>query len=215
MKYSKLQILFFMCWVQISCYTVIQKSEPLAKRTEQSSESVSVLEGIVKYHDGGNTQETHYHKGFILKQYYWNRNSPPTRRSVLYLEGSIDSSYMNRPVRIEGYYRIPELAPGKVNSAPDYTSEMYIRIMKIDSIKSLAEYAPGIVNVKFDKTISRTEAEEFLNGLGLNVHRFNSFHAIHWVTLKVPVGQENMWVDSLMTYPIIQYSELDYIMHIN
>jgi hypothetical protein len=83
------------------------------------------------------------------------------------------------------------------------------------SIKSQYEYAPGIVSVKFDKTISRIEAEHFLKNLGLNAKSFDLFKSIHWVTVIVPIGLENKWVDSLKTYPIIKYSELDYISHIN
>jgi hypothetical protein len=128
--------------MQLSCYTIVQKSETPARRIEPPNmpganveNNISIVEGIVGYHGGGNTRETHYHEGFILQNYNWIANPPSTQRSVMYLEGPIDSSYIDKQVRIEGIYRIPMREPRMPDSAPDYTSEMYILIKRIQILQ--------------------------------------------------------------------------------
>ena len=128
--------------MQLSCYTIVQKSETSARRNEQPplqavnvESNISIVEGTVGWHGGGNTRETHYREGFILQYYSWIVNPPPTQRSVMYIEGSIDSSYIYERVRIEGIYRIPMHEPRTPDSAPDYTSEMYIQVKNIQIIR--------------------------------------------------------------------------------
>jgi hypothetical protein len=124
--------------MQLSCYTIVEKSETSSRRVERAPVSavnvepiISIVEGIVGYYSGINTRETYYHEAFILQQYNWMVNPPPIQRSVMYLEGSIDSSYMNKRVRIEGVYHIPMYEPRMPDSGPNYTSEMYFQIKDI------------------------------------------------------------------------------------
>lgn len=91
----------------------------------------SIVDGIVSYHGGGNTRETHYHAGFVLTYPRWGANGPEHPAAVIYLIGAIDSSYMNRHIRVEGTYQIPTHEPRFPGAAPDYTSEMYMRISKL------------------------------------------------------------------------------------
>ena len=123
------------------CYTNIQRSqnssgsnESPATSSGESQPLTSIVEGIVEVHGGANTAETHYHPGFILTQFSWVTNPPQYSASVMYLVGSVDNSYLHKRVRVEGTYQLPSREPRAPGSAPDYTSEMYLRIENIQII---------------------------------------------------------------------------------
>jgi hypothetical protein len=123
----------------VGCYTTFPETrqqerrsrEPTIPRTNPSLE-YSIVDGTIAYHRGGNTRETKYHPGFILINRKWILNPPPVMREVMYLRGPVDSSYMNRFVRIHGSLRIPKYIGNDPVWGPDYTSEM---TMIIDSIE--------------------------------------------------------------------------------
>ena len=89
----------------------------------------STIEGIVKYkaHAGG-TREAFYPSGFILTDYQWIVSAPRKNPSVLYLIGAVDSSLIDRRVRIEGEYTIPTKIVG---GAPDYSSKLHFNVVKV------------------------------------------------------------------------------------
>jgi hypothetical protein len=63
-------------------------------------------------------------------------------------------------------------------------------------------YVSGEVAVNFADTVTLAEAESFVRSLNLNPMNLTSFEndPPHWGTIGVPIGMEQSWADSLMTY---------------
>lgn len=120
------------------CYTVVDKSALILEDTKKSNTNNDteksiiddcIIEGIVNYVGFlGNTQETFYPSGYVLKDYKWFISLPPNISGRIYIKGNIDSSYIDKRVQIKGYY---EQRKKHLSSAPDYTSIIYIIPEKI------------------------------------------------------------------------------------
>jgi hypothetical protein len=61
------------------------------------------------------------------------------------------------------------------------------------------------LNVSFVDTLSQNQAEEFVVSLNLTVSNFSQYNnsSPHIGLVKTPTGQEQKWIDSLLTYPIV------------
>jgi len=119
------------------CYTTIPRSEgekgsanSVSSPKGERSNQYSVAEGVVGYRGEGNVRETHYSSGFILESREWIVNPPPERRDVVYLVGAIDSSYLNRAVRVKGLITLDQLY-----NSPDRTSQMWMNVDSIEIIE--------------------------------------------------------------------------------
>lgn len=120
------------------CYTVVDKSALRLEDTKKSNTNNDteksiiddcIIEGTVNYVGFlGNTQETFYPSGYVLKDYKWFISLPPNISGRIYIKGNIDSSYIDKRVQIKGYY---EQRKKNLSSAPDYTSIIYIIPEKI------------------------------------------------------------------------------------
>jgi hypothetical protein len=62
------------------------------------------VEGTVFYFVGGGTVEMIYPPGFRLQNYHWFNQNPDSALPV-YVSGAIDSSYIDKFVRVYGTYR--------------------------------------------------------------------------------------------------------------
>jgi hypothetical protein len=63
----------------------------------------------------------------------------------------------------------------------------------------------GVVIVYFVDSVSIERAEQFIEGLHLSIIDFSRYdlRSPHEGSVRVPVGEELMWRDSLRTYPIV------------
>jgi hypothetical protein len=106
---SILSLIFLVIITQLeSCYTIIKKPEPSPNETleqqfysEARATGESVIEGTVNYIEDARTARGHY---FILKNFLWRFNYPSYQCDV-YLNGNVDSSYINNHVLILGTYQ--------------------------------------------------------------------------------------------------------------
>ncbi len=132
MKYITL---IFLALSLNSCYTVVDKSS--IKNDGTSGKNVSkekfIIEGTVKYlsYQNGIT-EAFYPPGYILTNYQQFIALPPNISQVIYIEGEIDSSYINKRVKIEGYYKIRK---NNLSYIPDNTIIIDVIAQKIFIIK--------------------------------------------------------------------------------
>jgi hypothetical protein len=65
------------------------------------------------------------------------------------------------------------------------------------------EIVSGKIAANFVDTVSQAEAEMFILGLNLTVVDLSRVETdpLHYGIIGVPIGDEQLWVDSLMTYP--------------
>lgn len=65
-------------------------------------------------------------------------------------------------------------------------------------------YEPGMVEIKFTKNVLKPDAEKFIQGFNLVLKDFaDQNDSTHLGLVEVPIGQEQIWVDSLKTYTSI------------
>ena len=69
--------------------------------TPASTKTILGAEGTVIYYPGGGTVELFLPPGFMIKVSRWNTEYPDSAK-VTYLSGRIDSSYLNKRVRVVG-----------------------------------------------------------------------------------------------------------------
>ena len=130
-------LLVFVIFQSQGCYTVLQHTASSPSNNEKSQNTngdqqtnLSIVEGTVGYSGGVNTRETHYMPGFILTNLNWLANPPPYD-GVVYLVDSVNNSYMDKRVRIEGTYSVPSHTLKSPGASPDYTSEIFLHIKKL------------------------------------------------------------------------------------
>ena len=93
-----------------ACYTVVDNS--YLKKEGVSGKNTGndkfIIEGTVKYYDypKNYVTENFFPSGYILTNYQRFISLPPNISPVIYILGKIDSSYINKRVKIEGYYRV-------------------------------------------------------------------------------------------------------------
>lgn len=65
-------------------------------------------------------------------------------------------------------------------------------------------YEPGMVEVKFVKSVSKSDAHEFIQGFNLVLTIFTDANdSTHVGLVRVPIGEEQVWIDSLKSFPSI------------
>ena len=63
-------------------------------------------------------------------------------------------------------------------------------------------YQPGRIEAKFTKTVSRVHADQFVQGFGLSLFDFSDLNdSTHIGLIDVPIGEEQLWADTLKTFP--------------
>ncbi len=86
-------------------FTVLFLTVALLGCDKQSTNSLSpsILEGTVKHLPGGGTVEDHFEMpGFVLTEYQWITPPPDSTHGLIYLIGKVDTSYINKDVRVAG-----------------------------------------------------------------------------------------------------------------
>jgi hypothetical protein len=65
------------------------------------------------------------------------------------------------------------------------------------------EIVSGKISANFVDTISEPEAEKFILGLNLTIVDLSRVEtdSLHYGIIGVPIGEEQLWMDSLRTYP--------------
>jgi hypothetical protein len=79
--------------------------------------------------------------------------------------------------------------------------------------KSYPSYVEGEVSATFSDTVSKSHAESFLQSHNLSTYTLYDFDQAppHTGQIKVEVGQEYAWIDTLQKYPEIKHAQLIYI----
>lgn len=123
-------IIFFAAFLIQNCYTVLDSKNIITnnnKSTENINHSINqlpdscIIEGTVNYGSPINTRETSYGRGYILENYKWLISQPEYKADYIYLKGNVDSSFINKRVRIKGQYQTH-----KAISNIDYTRMIII-----------------------------------------------------------------------------------------
>jgi hypothetical protein len=73
-----------------------------SKSPTSATPTVSTIEGTVIYFEGGGTVEMIYPPGFILINYQWITPPPDSSYGMIYLVDKVDSSYIDKHVRVVG-----------------------------------------------------------------------------------------------------------------
>jgi hypothetical protein len=81
--------------------------------------NISVGEGTVAYFAGGGTAEMPYPPGFILTNFQWMTSPPDPSYGMIYLDGKVDSSFIDERVRVLGVAFVQHLT----GSPPSYQYE--------------------------------------------------------------------------------------------
>jgi hypothetical protein len=79
--------------------------------------------------------------------------------------------------------------------------------------KTIPPYVAGEVIATFTDTVSQLHAEGFLQAHALTTYTLYNFDqsSSHIGIIKVVVGQESSWIDTLQKYPEIKSAGLNYI----
>ncbi len=96
---------------------------PAAEQTK------AIVQGTIVYFEGGGTVEMIYPPGFILMSAQWISPPPDSSYGMIYLEGLVDSSYIDKHVRALG------TAARSVLTGPGPGYRYAILTLKLDSLE--------------------------------------------------------------------------------
>jgi len=111
MKYL---LLIFVVFSLNACYTAIDRSviRNEDKKESQRSDDEYLIEGTIRYIEiRAFTPETHEYYKYILDNYKWLIKFPPNTRGGIDIKSKIDSSYINKRVKIKGHFKYYSESP--------------------------------------------------------------------------------------------------------
>jgi len=73
------------------------------------------------------------------------------------------------------------------------------------------DYTEGELLVGFNENIGEDEAKELIIGLNLTLKETHDLWNINVLVINVPVGEEQVWIETLENENEIDYTELNYI----
>jgi len=75
------------------------------------------------------------------------------------------------------------------------------------------EYVPGELILGFNEGISKEQAEELIEQLDLTLKQDSDLWNLNVLVINVPVGEEQTWIKTLEQESIVDYAELNGIVH--